>query len=118
MADAHQACTRALRADSCGNGRSNTLDGTPINILDRLDPPVRPNYIDVRLFEGAWTKDGAVCLSHLRWKFLRPECEVPHCDSPAEAQAFESPTGVFSESLSQTRADAPPARIAVFIQSS
>jgi hypothetical protein len=108
MADAHQACTRILRADSCGNGRSNTLDGTPINIFDRLDPPVRPSHIDVRLFEGLWTRDGATCLSHLRWQFLRPECEIPRCDTPADAEAFAGPTSVYSESLSQTRADAPP----------
>ncbi|MBD1835157.1 hypothetical protein H6F61_21310 [Cyanobacteria bacterium FACHB-472] len=36
LRDYHQACTRMARADYCGNGKSHTRDGTPINIYDKL----------------------------------------------------------------------------------
>jgi len=32
----HQACTRMMRADYCGDGRPHTREGTPIYIDDRL----------------------------------------------------------------------------------
>jgi ADYC domain len=41
FSDLHQTCTRAARADYCGDGRSFTEDGTSINIWDRLPPRAR-----------------------------------------------------------------------------
>lgn len=81
-----QAAVRAGRADYCGNGRSFTVPGTPIEIFDsagirpEISPPLYPEF----LFEAAWAVDlspnaprGAVCLSKLRWEQLRPDPSVP-----------------------------------------
>jgi hypothetical protein len=71
LATTHQSCTRAARADYCGNGTSHTHDGTLINIWDNL---VTPGPIQSHgttplgmLFEAGWNTTGAVCLSHARW---------------------------------------------------
>lgn len=67
----HYACTRAARADYCGNGKFHTRDGTGITIWDNL-PPVGPIRTQgqtplLMLFEAGWSTSGAVCLSHTRW---------------------------------------------------
>lgn len=36
LRDYHQACTRMVRADYCGNGVGHTQNGTPIDVYDRL----------------------------------------------------------------------------------
>ena len=61
----HQACTRMMRADYCGDGTPHTRNGTLINVGDRLginpfdpEPPLT--------FEAAWGVDGAVCVRHVR----------------------------------------------------
>jgi hypothetical protein len=36
MWDYHQACTRLIRADYCGDGVSRTRDGVEIEIVDRF----------------------------------------------------------------------------------
>jgi hypothetical protein len=38
----HQTCLRMATADYCGTGRSNTLDGTPIALLDPMYVPLVP----------------------------------------------------------------------------
>jgi hypothetical protein len=68
----HQTCTRAARADYCGDGRSFTQDGTMINVWDRLPPPgpIQKSGLLPPLgftFEAGWNTDGAVCLSRSRW---------------------------------------------------
>ncbi|HEU4532992.1 MAG TPA: ADYC domain-containing protein, partial [Polyangiaceae bacterium] len=73
----HQACTRMLRADYCGNGKSFTVDGTPINLYDGLgiqkDTQAFP-------FEAEWVPSGARFIStgaDKRFRLLRgapPEC--------------------------------------------
>jgi len=76
--DMMQACTQMARADYCGVGAPNTLDGTPIWINDAFAPDeVREGFA----FEAAWAgrafADGrplaptpVVCLSKLRWSTL------------------------------------------------
>lgn len=68
----HQACTRAARADYCGDGISHTEDGTAINIWDRLPAPGPIQKQGLLpplgfLFEAGWNTDGASCLSRARW---------------------------------------------------
>jgi ADYC domain-containing protein len=69
--DLHEACTRMARADYCGDGAPHTMDGTWIFEWDDVgiqqppgsDSPGWP-------FEAAWSRDGAICLSHERWAQL------------------------------------------------
>jgi hypothetical protein len=73
----HQACTRMLRADYCGNGIAHTQDGTPIDVYDRLNIQQATLNSDM-VFEAAWSPDGAVLLNQTRYpqtlKQLRQEC--------------------------------------------
>jgi hypothetical protein len=129
MEGAHQACTRAFRMDVCGDGTPLTVDGTPIHIYDRLDHPVQAQLFDREFFEAGWTPNGAFCLSHLRWDFLRPTCaprveagiargpfvrdadgrrgQGRTCDSPEQALAAGAPMSVFTESIPQGVEDLP-----------
>lgn len=77
--DLMQACTQMARADYCGVGAPNTLDGTPIWINDAFTAPDAPPTSFA--FEAAWAGrawgDGrpfaftpVVCLSKLRWSTL------------------------------------------------
>lgn len=59
----HQACTRMMRADYCGNGTSYTIAGRRLQVRDRLHPPQRTR---LGKFEAVWGADGAVCLRRPR----------------------------------------------------
>jgi hypothetical protein len=65
LAPYHQACTRAVRADYCGNGQPYTHDGTVIDIYDRLNIQRRDEIPDMS-FEAAWSPAGAVCVRRTR----------------------------------------------------
>jgi len=80
LADVHQACTRMLRADYCGDGVPHTTNGTPVHVLDQLgiqnvDPVVK--YV----VEAEWGPNGAVCLNsaNRRHPELTLNCSVPAC---------------------------------------
>lgn len=65
IADWHQACTRMVRADYCGNGVPHTRNGTPIDPWDSLGIQVRsPEQWEM---EAEWGVDGAQCIRHTRW---------------------------------------------------
>jgi hypothetical protein len=68
----HEACTRMVRADYCGDGRSWTKDGTPIDLYDRLGIQTE-DHNDGMEFEAAWGVDGAHCVRHTRI----PELLIP-----------------------------------------
>lgn len=77
LRDYHQACTRMARADYCGNGKSHTREGTPIDIYDVLNIQKKtPNTGMV--FEAAWSPDGAAFINRTRWfetlSEIRQEC--------------------------------------------
>lgn len=65
LKDHHQACTRMLRADYCGDGKPWTLDGTVLDIFDYLEPPVQLRE-EAWTFEARWLPTGAMCLSKQR----------------------------------------------------
>ena len=62
LADYHQACTRLVRADYCGNGVSYTTSGTPLHVLDQLGIEVKALDITYAV-EAEWGPDGAICLN-------------------------------------------------------
>ena len=80
--DVLQACTRVARADYCGGGIANTLDGTPVHVHDVFGGPLHPEHsVDGFVFEAAWPgvaslSDRAIqprpalCLSKQRWSTL------------------------------------------------
>jgi hypothetical protein len=55
-----QTCVRALRADYCGNGKSYTVDGTLLNIYDKVGI-----QLDTEAWtpEAEWATSGAVCIN-------------------------------------------------------
>ncbi|MBI3183677.1 MAG: hypothetical protein HYZ28_16185 [Myxococcales bacterium] len=59
----HQACTRMMRADYCGDGRSFTRNGTLINIYDGVGIQVDT---ESWVLEAEWDERGARCLSQRR----------------------------------------------------
>ena len=59
----HQACTRMVRADYCGDGQPWTLNGRAINIYDGLGIQTDT---EGWTFEAEWRGDGARCLSNQR----------------------------------------------------
>ena len=63
----HQACTRMIRADYCGDGVPHTVNGTPINMWDDLGIQEAADAAMVN--EAEWGVDGAGCVSALRHQF-------------------------------------------------
>ncbi|MER9405733.1 ADYC domain-containing protein [Mesorhizobium caraganae] len=63
--DHHQACTRMIRADYCGDGVGHTRNGTPIVIYDRNGIQQDEAAPDMS-FEAAWGANGALCVSRTR----------------------------------------------------
>jgi hypothetical protein len=74
LAEHHQACTRMARADYCGTGTPYTLNGTPIDIYDRLTPAIQSRVTvgdKEWKIEAEWGPDGALCLGkELRYHML------------------------------------------------
>ena len=65
LADWHQACTRLVTADYCGDGVPHTRTGTPIDIYDNLNIEERAGTLGST--EADWAIDGAHCIRHTRW---------------------------------------------------
>jgi hypothetical protein len=86
LKDHHQACTRMMRADYCGDGKSYTVNGTLLDIFDYLQPPVQLQEEKWQM-EARWTPTGASCLTERRHEEIKfpgckgrkfKECE-PYC---------------------------------------
>jgi len=76
----HQSCVRAVRADYCGNGQSNTQKDERINFYDSAG--VQHDAADWPL-EAVWSADGARCVETTRLRRAphdprtqRPETDV------------------------------------------
>ena len=88
----HQACTRMVRADYCGDGTPHTIDGTLIDVFDDLSPKVQSRTSTGPLWgvEAEWGPDGAVCIGDaLRIEHL-DELGIPY-ETPACLGALERP---------------------------
>ncbi len=89
LADMHQACTRAFRADYCGDGTSYTVDGMTIDVYDAYGYRIPMTGWP---FEAEWTTDGARCASRLRVPSLgTPSCwanlQDPGCGASSDFAA-------------------------------
>lgn len=73
-----ESCVRMLRADYCGDGESNTRDGTPIAVYD--DYRVRRTWIEQDFrFEAGWSPSGAICVHHARLRERSFEEMIRRC---------------------------------------
>jgi hypothetical protein len=122
LAPFHEACTRLLRADYCGDGTTTTRDGTPVDLWDRygLQRDDQPAWA----FEAEWSPAGAVCVDQTRWATLPDGDDVrayvlDHCperwQSPGcggDGSTFFSAAGfdvpLASRALLRTRVTAQP----------
>lgn len=59
-----QACLRMIRADYCGDGRSWTRNGVPVDLFDTVG--IQVSEMPQLPLEAAWGPDGAVCVHHTR----------------------------------------------------
>lgn len=60
--DLHEACTRMIRADYCGDGTPYTQDGTPIDVIDSYGKNVEwAPWWDL---DAVWGPDGALCVNY------------------------------------------------------
>lgn len=93
---AHQACTRMVRADYCGDGMPHTADGTEIDVFDALGVQQSDPTADLA-FEAGWGPDGAVCVSRPRYEEIAangdvvvPDCwdALPSCEDPTVAYSM------------------------------
>lgn len=86
-AELHQTCTRVVRADYCGDGRSYTEDGALIWVSEASAFA----EVEARGYtrEAGWGPNGAVCLDHQRFEAISrtgdavlPACaaKLPACD--------------------------------------
>jgi hypothetical protein len=75
----HQACTRMIRADYCGNGRSYTFNGTLIEVSDALSPQIQQATQGWPL-EGQWNPGGAFCIGDARHAELLAYGRLPDCN--------------------------------------
>ena len=96
LRDHHQACTRMMRADYCGDGTPHTVDGVKINFYD--DYGVRVDS-EAWTFEGEWGPDGATCVSASRlMKLNKLSCKKQIKDnSCGNANNFDDTTLLMSE---------------------
>lgn len=65
LRDLHQACTRMVRADYCGNGKSHTQEGIWIDVYDVLGIQKQTAKSGM-VFEAAWGPNGATCINRAR----------------------------------------------------
>ncbi len=72
----HQACTRMVRADYCGDGRSHTVNGTLINLYDGVGLQADEGGEGWTL-EAEWGVNGATCVNSTRIAALSEGCTTP-----------------------------------------
>ena len=93
----HQACTRLIRADYCGDGTSHTVDGQWVNLFDTLG--VQRDTEDWGV-EAEWDTEGARCLTdHNRAHApvtcpaigMKPQCGTAEAFSPGTLLRSETP---------------------------
>ena len=121
LASFHQACTRMLRADYCGDGTPTTRDGTKVDLWDHFG--IQGDDQPAWNLEAEWSAAGSVCVDRTRWAtspdgsdveaYIQDHCperwQAPGCGG--DASTFFTPPGfdapLASRSLLRTRIDHP-----------
>ena len=80
LGDHHQACTRMVRADYCGDGEHHTENGTVIDVEDDLSINVHESETNENI-EAAWGPDGALCLNNPRKTWWTRTDALTNCSS-------------------------------------
>jgi hypothetical protein len=120
LADFHQACTRMIRADYCGDGTSTTRNGTIIDTWDH--DGIQADTETAWPFEAEWSTGGATCLLTPRHAtiegtgesvltFVHDQCparyDAPGCGGPGSTffprHGYATPLG--TRVLLRTRVD-------------
>lgn len=95
LAGHHQACTRLMRADYCGDGSSHTKDNLDVNLYDGLG--VRTDS-EKWPFEAEWDANGALCLDLSRVVGASLTCAARLTDSSCGSpKNFTAGALLFSE---------------------
>ncbi|MFT3916709.1 MAG: ADYC domain-containing protein [Anaeromyxobacteraceae bacterium] len=85
----HQACTRAIRADYCGNGSPYTQNGNTIDIYDALGVQADT---EEWLPEAEWDEAGASCMSGAATRAQVPvTCQAEKLDLACGQPGREGP---------------------------
>jgi hypothetical protein len=93
----HQACTRLVRADYCGDGRSWTVNGRPINVYDSIGVQADT---ETWKFEAEWTPQGARCVSAQRvFTYTKTGLSVPTCLARLSQPSCGDPSSFASGTL-------------------
>jgi hypothetical protein len=79
LAEHHQACTRLIRADYCGDGTSHTVNGQWVNLYDAVGVQQDTETWGT---EAEWSAEGAVCFTNHN----RSQVPVSCPNTPAQAQ--------------------------------
>ena len=82
----HQACTRLVRADYCGNGKPHTRNGTSIDVSDSIGIQNKDGVAGFSL-EADWRHDGAHCIRHTRWTKADPTQDTAYATDMAYVTA-------------------------------
>ena len=102
LREVHQACTRMMRADYCGDGMPHTKNGTSINLWDTFSIQQRSTANPEWKQESEWTTDGAACLETFRWNiddvtknYVEDHC--PEKATPGDGDCFDSSSTFFTK---------------------
>jgi hypothetical protein len=100
MRDMHQACTRMMRADYCGDGTPQTQNGTLINVWDNFGIQSRDVATPVNWTnEAEWSPKGATCIQQVRWSGAAETYIANHCPerlAAADVDCFSSDSTFFT----------------------
>jgi hypothetical protein len=82
LAPYHQACTRMVRADYCGNGKPHTVSNTMVHVRDKLN--IQKDMINGYAVEAEWGPNGATCLNPNNTRLANQTigCSLPTCATP------------------------------------
>lgn len=94
MRDVHQACTRMMRADYCGDGTPHTKNGTTIQVSDNVAMRTMDERLPVAWTnEAEWTPNGAKSIQQVRWSGTAETYIDAHCSERWAASGSNDVSG-------------------------